>query len=65
MKATSITILSLILCLISMNAFAQKGGEIIFSKKLINPSGPGGLTAEFQSGDNIYSVAFFDKAIQE
>jgi hypothetical protein len=48
-----------------MNAFAQKGGEIIFSKKLINPSGPGGLTAQFQSGDNIYSVAFFDKTIQE
>jgi hypothetical protein len=65
MKATSITIFSLILCLLSMNAFAQKSGEIIFSKKVINPSDPGGLITQFQSGDNIYSVAFFDKAIQE
>jgi hypothetical protein len=48
-----------------MNAFAQKSGEIIFSKKLINPSGPAGLTAQFKSGDNIYSVAYFDKTIQE
>ncbi|MBE9511319.1 MAG: hypothetical protein IMY71_10595 [Bacteroidetes bacterium] len=65
MKAKSITILSLTVCLISLNVFAQKSGEIIFSKKLINPSSPTGLTAQFQSGDNIYSVAFFDKSIQE
>ncbi len=65
MKAQSIKIFSLFLCLISLNAFAQKGGEMIFSNKSINPSNPGGQTTQFKSGDNIYSVAFFDKTIQE
>ena len=49
----------------SMTAFAQKSGEIIFSKNSINPTSPSGLATKFESGDNIYSVAFFDKTIQE
>jgi len=65
MKATLIIILSLLVCLFSINAIAQNSGEIVFAKKLINPSGPEGLTAQFQSGDHIYSVAFFDKTVQE
>ncbi len=63
MKLKSILILSVAICLISMNVFAQKNGEIIFSKKLINPSSPAELTTQFQSGDYIYSVAFFEKNI--
>jgi hypothetical protein len=63
MKLKSISILSIFFLLISVNAFAQKNGEIIFSKKMINPSSPADLTTQFQAGDNIYSVAFFDKNI--
>ncbi len=63
MRLKSTLILSAILCLSSMNALAQKSGEIIFSKKLINPSSPAELTTQFQSGDRIYALAFFEKSI--
>ncbi len=65
MKHKSISIISIILCLCFVNALAQEDGEIIFSKKLINPSSPAELITQFQSGDNIYSVAFFGKSILE
>ncbi len=65
MKHKSISIISIIVCLCSMNALAQEDGEIIFSKKLINPSDPAELVTEFQSSDYIYSVAFFGKSILE
>ena len=64
MKLKSLLTLSIILVFVSMNAFAQSG-EIVFSKSLINPSSPGGLTDRFQSGDRIYSVAFLEKSILE
>jgi hypothetical protein len=54
-----------VLFLFSTNVLAQKSGEIIFSKKLINPASPAGLLTQFQAGDNIYAVAFFDKSIIE
>jgi hypothetical protein len=54
-----------ILCLLSINTFAQKPGEIVFSKTLINPSSPASITTQFQSGDNIYAVAFLEKSISE
>jgi len=65
MKPKLFSIFLVIVFSLSINTFAQKGGEIIFSKKLINPSSPSELATQFQSGDNIYSVAFFDKTIQE
>lgn len=65
MKFESIFILLAFLFLLSTNTFAQKGGEIVFSKKLINALNPTELTNEFQSGDRIYSVAFLDKSILE
>lgn len=65
MKTKLFLILLIIAGLISMNAVAQKSGEIVFSKKLINPSSPAGLTNQFQSGDRIYSVAFLEKSILE
>jgi len=65
MKLKLVLILSILICLISMNAFAQKGGEIVFSKKMINPASPADLTTQFQAGDNIYSVAYFEKSILE
>ena len=65
MKLNLFLIILIILFSVSMNAVAQKSGEIVFSKALINPSGPDGLTTEFKSEDNIYSLAFFDKTINE
>lgn len=65
MKLRTFLTLSTILVFVSMNAFAQKSGEIVFSKSLINPSSPAGLTTQFQSGDRIYSVAFLEKSILE
>jgi len=65
MKLTSFLIVLAILVFISMNAFAQKSGEIVFSKKLIDALKPAELTSQFQSGDRIYSVAFLEKSILE
>jgi hypothetical protein len=52
-------------CFISLTSYIypQKAGEIIFSNKLIDPANPVNLSAQFQSGDNIYAVAFLPKAI--
>ncbi|MBD3225670.1 MAG: hypothetical protein GF313_13155 [Caldithrix sp.] len=65
MKRNILFISLVILFSVSMHAVAQKGGEIVFSKSLINPSSPNGLITEFQAGDNIYSVAYFDKTIKQ
>jgi hypothetical protein len=54
----------LIVCLMTIAAHAQKPGEIVFSKSMISPSDPSGLTTQFQAGDKIYAVAFFDKSIE-
>lgn len=53
----------LILCTLSINAFAGKPGEIVFSRTLIDPASPAALTTEFKSGDNLYAVAFLEKSI--
>jgi hypothetical protein len=63
MNFKSFSILTFAVFLICATLFAQKSGEIVFSKKMINPESPSGLTNEFQPGDNIYSTAFFDKSI--
>jgi hypothetical protein len=55
--------LFIVLSILSMNALAQKPGEIIFSKTLIDPSKPASLTTQFKSGENIYAVAFLEKSI--
>jgi hypothetical protein len=65
MKLNSFAIILIILFSVSMNAMAQESGKIVFSKSIINPSSPNALITEFKSGDNIYSVAFFDKSIKE
>lgn len=65
MKLISFFSLLIILILVSMNVFAQKSGEIVFSKKLINALSPKGLTNQFRAGDRIYSVAFFEKTLLE
>lgn len=65
MKLESIFILLTFTFLLTINTFAQKGGEIVFSKKLVNASNPTELTNEFLSGDHIYAVAFLDKSILE
>jgi hypothetical protein len=43
--------------------YPQKAGEVIFSKKLIDPKNPTNLVSDFQSGDHIYAVAYFPKSI--
>ena len=63
MKLKSLLTLLIILCSISLNVLAQKGGEIVFSKNMIDSSNPTELTAKFQAGDHIYSVAFLEKSI--
>ncbi len=57
--------LAFFLCTLTVDVNAQKAGEIVFSKDMIKTSSPSGLAAAFQAGDNIYAVAFFDKAIQD
>jgi hypothetical protein len=53
----------LILGILSIDAFAQKPGEIVFAKTLIDPQHPAALASQFQSGDNVYAMAFLDKSI--
>jgi len=65
MKLNSILRFSIVLCLMSMNASAQKAGGIVFSKKMIDPANPGESTTRFEAGDRIYSLASFDKSLLE
>lgn len=44
--------------ILTIAVYPQKAGEIIFSKKIIDPSNPSELTNTFGAGDNIYSVAY-------
>jgi len=53
----------ILFCVLIIPALPQESGKIIFSKKMINPSSPAELSTEFQAGDHIYAVAFFDKNI--
>jgi hypothetical protein len=55
--------LAVLFTFLSFHALAQKPGEIVFSKTLIDPSKPGSLTTQFQAGDNIYAMAYLDKSI--
>jgi hypothetical protein len=55
--------LSIILCILSITALAQKPGEIVFSRTLIDASKPASLTTQFKAGDNVYAVAFLEKSI--
>jgi hypothetical protein len=50
-------------CLLCLNASAQTAGEIVFSTRAIDPASPALLTDQFAPGDNIYSVAYFDKSL--
>ena len=56
-------VLIVAVCICVAAASGQQPGEIIFSKSMISLSKPAGVTTQFQAGDNIYSAAFFDKAI--
>ncbi len=58
-------LVSLLFLPLIFNTYAQKAGEIIFSKKLIDPSSPSNLTSQFQAGDHIYAVAYLPKTIIE
>jgi len=55
--------LSIVLSVLSTSALAQKPGEIVFSKALIDPSKPASLTTQFKTGDHVYAVAFLEKSI--
>jgi len=55
--------LALFSAFLSLSALAQKPGEIVFSKSLIDPAKPAALTTQFQTGDNIYAMAYLDKSI--
>jgi hypothetical protein len=57
--------LLLILCAMSVDVFAGKPGEIVFSKVLIDPAHPASLGTEFKSGDHLYAVAFLEKSIAD
>jgi hypothetical protein len=54
-----------ILSILTMTAFAQKPGEIVFAKTLIDPQNPSALGSRFLSGDNIYALAFLQKSIAD
>lgn len=54
---------SIFLILAVSNIFPQSSGEIIFSNKLMDPNKPANLSAKFNAGDNIYSVAFLPNSI--
>ena len=58
-------LVSLLSLLFILNLYPQKAGEIIFSTKLIDAMNPVNLTNQFQSGENIYAVAYFPKTIIE
>ncbi len=64
-RLVALASLFVILCILSFNALAQKPGEIVFSKTLIDPSKPAALTTQFQTGDYIYAVAYLDKSIMD
>jgi len=56
-------LLTLLFLILSMNTLAQKPGEIVFSKTLIDPQNPAALTTQFKSGDTIYALAFLQKSV--
>lgn len=59
------TVLIIFLCLFSTDVFSQNAREIVFSKTAIDPSAPAGLSTEFNGGDPVYAIAFFDQHILE
>ncbi|HNR69703.1 MAG TPA: hypothetical protein PKN24_16780 [bacterium] len=65
MRHTSFPVFLMVLALVSMNLFAQKSGEIVFAKKMIDVNNPAGLTDQFKAGDRIYAVAFLEKSLLE
>lgn len=60
---TLVTLVSLLTIFLAVNVHSQKPGEIIFSNNLIDPLNPSNLKTQFQSGENIYAVAYFPKDI--
>jgi hypothetical protein len=62
-RSLRLAALFLILGILSIDTFAQKPGEIVFAKTLIDPQHPAALASQFQSGDNVYAMAFLDKSI--
>lgn len=60
---TLIILVSILTIFLSINIYPQKPGEIIFSNKLIDPLNPSNLKTQFESGENIYAVAYFPKDI--
>ncbi|WP_339138054.1 MAG: hypothetical protein WGN25_07585 [Candidatus Electrothrix sp. GW3-4] len=65
MKLKIFFLVCIVQAFVSMNAFSQESGEIVFAKKKINASSPTGLVKQFQAGDPIYSGAFLEKSILE
>lgn len=59
------TVLIIFLCLFATDVFSQNSREVVFSKTVISPSSPAGLSTEFAAGDPVYAVAFFDQTILE
>jgi hypothetical protein len=54
----AVVLLVVLAMLLPTLAEAQKPGEIVFAKNMINPASPAGLTTEFKAGDPIYAVAY-------
>lgn len=63
MKIRFTVILSILVCLASLNAMAQNGGEMVFAVTAIDPASPEGLTDQFAAGQTIHSVAFLEKSL--
>jgi hypothetical protein len=64
-RSSTFALLLFVLSILAVNSFAQKAGEVVFSKTLIDASKPGGLTKEFQAGERIYAMAFLEQSIFE
>jgi hypothetical protein len=63
MNIRSLSVLFFLTCLLCLNASAQTAGEIVFSTQAIDPANPVGLTDQFAAGQNIHSVAYFEKSL--
>lgn len=63
MKILTLTVFTMLICLVSLNALGQNPGEIVFSGNAIDPAAPAGLTDTFAAGDPIHGMAILDKSL--
>lgn len=63
MKIQSKCLVIFLCCLPALAAASPNTGEIVFSKSVIDPTNPAGLVDQFEAGDHIHAVAYFNKSI--